>query len=432
MNFLYTQKIKMTKKIVLSFALLLSGFLGFSQENTSSPYSYYGIGDVRFRGTIDSRSMGGLNLTGDSISLNLQNPASYSRLELMNFSVGGTSTFNNLKNANTSEKAQRTSIDYLAVGIPMGKFGAAFGLIPYSAVGYKINTISTSNNIERNNQYTGDGNINRFFIGAGYAINKNLSLGINVEYNFGEVNNTIREIITDLDNGNNLQLGTREINTSRANGLTLNLGMFYERQITEKLNFYSSINYIPQTKLNVSNSRNIGLFTFTPSGDEFITQSQDIAIPDSEIIIPSRLSISNGIGQKYKWMIGAEVSFANTGAKNNFFSENLNATYKNSQRYIVGGYYIPKYDSFNSYFSRVVYRAGFRYDTNGLVINNQTIKDYGMNFGLGLPLGVSKIDIGFEFGKQGTTSNGLIEENYFNLSIGLSLSDKWFRKSLID
>jgi hypothetical protein len=49
-----------------------------------------------------------------------------------------------------------------------------------------------------------------------------------------------------------------------------------------------------------------------------------------------------------------------------------------------------------------------------------------------LPLGVSKIDIGFEFGKQGTTSNGLIEENYFNLSIGLSLSDKWFRKSLID
>ena len=110
----------------------------------------------------------------------------------------------------------------------------------------------------------------------------------------------------------------------------------------------------------------------------------------------------------------------------------MNTSYKNSQKYIIGGYYIPKYDSFNSYLSRVVYRAGFRYDTNGLVINNQTINDYGMNFGLGLPLGVSKIDVGFEFGKRGTISSGLIQENYFNLSIGLSLSDKWFRKTLID
>ena len=41
-------------------------------------------------------------------------------------------------------------------------------------------------------------------------------------------------------------------------------------------------------------------------------------------------------------------------------------------------------------------------------------KDYGMNFGLGIPLGFSKVDLGFEFGKRGTTTNNIIEENYFN------------------
>ena len=55
-----------------------------------------------------------------------------------------------------------------------------------------------------------------------------------------------------------------------------------------------------------------------------------------------------------------------------------------------------------------------------------------MNFGFGLPVGLSKIDIGFEFGQRGTTLKGLVFENYFNINIGLSLSDKWFKKTLID
>ncbi len=55
-----------------------------------------------------------------------------------------------------------------------------------------------------------------------------------------------------------------------------------------------------------------------------------------------------------------------------------------------------------------------------------------MTFGLGLPVGLSKINLGFEFGKKGTTSQNLIQENYFNLNIGLSLNDLWFRKREIN
>ena len=64
----------MIKKIIVSIGLLFS-LVSFSQEGTSSPYSFYGIGDVRFKGTAETRSMGGVSVFPDSIHINLQNPA---------------------------------------------------------------------------------------------------------------------------------------------------------------------------------------------------------------------------------------------------------------------------------------------------------------------------------------------------------------------
>jgi hypothetical protein len=47
-----------------------------SLRRTSSPYSFYGIGDVRFKGTVENRSMAGVAVEQDSIHMNLENPAS--------------------------------------------------------------------------------------------------------------------------------------------------------------------------------------------------------------------------------------------------------------------------------------------------------------------------------------------------------------------
>jgi len=55
-----------------------------------------------------------------------------------------------------------------------------------------------------------------------------------------------------------------------------------------------------------------------------------------------------------------------------------------------------------------------------------------MTLGLGLPIpgAFSNINIGIEFGKRGATNANLVQENYTNISIGLSLNDKWFVKKL--
>lgn len=419
---------KMIKKLIVVVTLIITSF-SWAQDNTSSPYSYYGAGEIKFKGTQDTRSMGDLNIVGDSIHLNLMNPASYSKLKFTTFALGGTTNFNKLNSGGVSEKAQRTSLDYLALGLPMGKFGLSFGVTPYSAVGYKILSNSTdAQSVERAKLFTGEGNINRVFIGGGYKLTNKLSVGLDFSYHFGKIESEGIEFITNPF----VQFGTRERNTSSVKGISTNFGLMYNTKITTDLELYSSFTYRPESKLNSENARNIATMIYNNSGTEIIADQQDIEVNGTKLVVPTKFSFGAGVGNSKKWLLGTELTFTQNSNLTNRFDDITGSTFENSTKVSVGGFYIPKYDSYTSFLSRVVYRAGFRYENTGLVLKNKSINDYGMNFGLGLPVGVSQINLGFEFGKRGTIYSGLIEENYFNLSVGLSLNDIWFKKRKID
>jgi hypothetical protein len=138
-----------------------------------------------------------------------------------------------------------------------------------------------------------------------------------------------------------------------------------------------------------------------------------------------------GIGEARKWLVGTTLAFQGSGNFNNYYNTKENVRYENYAKYAVGGYFIPNYASFNSYFSRITYRAGLKYEKIGLVVNNESINDIGMSLGAGFPItgSFSNINFGIEFGKKGTVSSNLIQENYINLSLGFSFNDKWFVKS---
>lgn len=413
----------MIKKLIV-FACIIASLNSWAQDNTASPYSYYGLGEVKFKGTQDARAMGGLSITGDSIQLNLMNPASFSKLKMTTFAVGGTGNFTTFKTNAEKEKAQRTSFDYLAIGLPMGKFGMSFGLMPYSAVGYKNQRIE-------DRVYTSQGNgfINKVFIGGAYEINKNLNFGFDLNYHFGDITNIFTERVLQPDYS---YYTSRELNFTELNGISYTFGLLYDRKINSKIKLNTSLTYSPESKLSTNNSRNIATVIYTSTGTELFNDSEDIQIPNNDLIIPSKISLGFGLSESRKWLIGSEITFTQNKNLVNRFDEIPNLSFENSTRIALGGYYIPKYDSFSSYFERIVYRGGFKYENTGLVLKNESINDYGMNFGFGLPLGFSKVDLGFEFGKRGTTKNGLIQENYFNLSIGLNLNAKWFEKRKID
>ena len=415
----------MIKKLIVPIFLFFT-LISFAQQGTSSPYSFYGIGDVKFKGTAENRAMGGLTIYSDSIHLNFQNPASYSNLKLTTFSLGGTYLTTDLETNSQSEKARRTAIDYLAVGLPFGKFGVGFGLMPYSSVGYNIqsNTVATATNPQEIKQYSGTGGINKVFFGVGYALTKKLSIGIDYSYNFGKIQTYSFRFIEGL------QYGSREKNLSDITGGLLNAGLTFNTPINKKLNGFASLTYSPDSKLSSSNFRNIATIQYSSTGAEILVQPSDIDVANTTITLPSKLAVGFGIGQNKKWMLGTEITFQKSSNMGNRFNDINNVNYENATRYSFGGFYIPNYNSFSKYYEKIIYRAGIRYENTGLIINNTSIKDYRVTAGVGLPLiGVfSNVNIGVEYGQRGTTSANLVQENYTNITIGFSLNDKWFQK----
>ena len=412
----------MIKKIIVSFGLLFSA-ASLAQEGTASPYSYYGIGDVRFKGTAENRAMGGIGILNDSLHINLQNPASYANLRLTTFSVGGSHSTTNLRTSTAAAEATRTTVDYLAFAFPAGKLGFGAGLIPYSSVGYKIRNASTDVNTP-GRQYTGEGGLNKVYFGAGYKLTSNFSIGADVNYNFGNVETK------NLYSMPEVLLGTRELNTSDLSGFNVNLGLIFNAKINKKYDFVASMGYTPESNLKSANERKIATVLILADREEIVDVENTIDVADTDMKLPSTLSFGAGFGQKTKWFVGGEVVLQKTSDFGSRFNDIQNISYEDSKRFSVGGYFTPNYNSYTSYFKKITYRAGLKYENTGLIVSNTAIKDYGVTMGLGLPVGgpFSSLNVGFEYGRRGTTGADLVKEIYGNVFVSLSLSDRWFVK----
>jgi hypothetical protein len=412
----------MIKKFIIAACLLLS-VVSFAQQGTSSPYSFYGIGDVRYKGTAEIRSMAGIAVEQDSIHLNMDNPASYANLKLTTFAVGGSYNTTQMKSSTVTESARRTTLDYLAVGLPMGKLGVGFGLIPYSSVGYQIESFSSAAE-GVNSRYDGNGGLNKVFLGAAYKLLPNLSLGADVHYNFGKIETSGLVFVTDIP------VGTRQLNRATLSGVDYSVGAMYQAKINKKLSFFSSVSYRLESDLTSNNSSSISAVNFNENFNFSAVDSENEETSKKILKLPSRFSIGAGVGEARKWMIGAQAVLGSVGDLVNTYNQSNSVSYEKSMKYSLGGYFVPNYNSFSSYAKRIVYRAGLKYDKTGLIVNSESINDVGITLGLGLPItgSFSNINLGFELGKRGTISSGLIQENYANFSVGLSLNDKWFEK----
>ena len=438
----------MIKKLVLVLIAVIA-FEAHAQQGTASPYSFYGIGSLKFKGTVENRSMGGLSIFTDSIHVNLRNPASYVGPDLQSypfngesrpvkFSIGGSYSSVSLKSNSGNDEASTTTFDYFAVSFPMGKFGVGFGLLPYTSVGYKLEASGSDGLIS--NRYNGEGGMNKAFVGLGYKIMDDLSIGIDVNYNFGNIKNNS---IAFAYNENNelVQYQSRENNRSDLSGLNINLGLSYKTMLTSKLQLTSGFTYSPKSTISSENTRSFSTILFNQAtNQEFTINTLDVdlaarSLKNTDLTLPSRISFGAGIGQPQKWFAGTEFTFQNTSKFANPIFSLTNAEFVNASNIAIGGFYIPEYNSFSKYWKRVVYRAGLHFENTGLEINNETINEFGMSFGLGLPLGgiyFSNANVGLEFGKRGTTNQDLVQENFINLQFSLSLNDRWFQKRKYD
>lgn len=405
---------KLVTLVILFFAVSLS-----AQEITSSPYSFFGIGLQKFKGTAENRSMGGLSIASDSIHMNLQNPAGYGALGLTTYTVGLSHTKNTISSSNAEDDLSSTNIDYLAIGIPAGKLGFGLGIKPFTSVGYELESEDESSI----SKFTGRGGLNTLFLATGYKVNDNWRVGVEGSYIFGNIQNK------SLSRQYGIQYGTREINRSDFSGFSVKFGVQFEKEIKKNLQVTGSASYTPSSNLSSDNFRELA--TYTPvSNNEAISDAVEIEVPDDEMKIPSEVRLGAGIGQKRKWFAGIEYQRLSSSEYSNRSFDLNNVKYTDASTFRAGGYFIPDYNDITSYFKRIVYRAGVRYGENGLNVNGEDIDEFGISFGVGLPAGrlLSNLNLGVEFGKRGTTNAGLIEENFMSFFVSLSLNDRWFQK----
>ena len=192
--------------------------------------------------------------------------------------------------------------------------------------------------------------------------------------------------------------------------------------------------YITSQKYNLgsTNTQTLSTYSLTNQygGDEEVIDLGAMSLDKTEITVPKSQTLGLGLGVDTKWFVGAEYKLVDGGGLNNKLFNLKNVDFKKGSKFSIGGFYIPKFDSFTSFFSRLVYRGGLRIENTGLYIEDQAIKEVGLNFGFGIPFqGFSNVNLGFEVGKRGTTNAGLIQENFFSVRLGMSLSDLWFVKN---
>ena len=412
-------------KVNLSLLLFIFTSAIFAQSGSSSPYSGGGLGERNFSGTEANRHMGGLDVFTDSIHANLNNPASFGFLKLTTYSVGVNYTNNSLSSTTDSFKADTASLDYLAVSIPAGIFGFSFGILPYSSVGYKVRDLSGSDDFKISNRYEGSGGINQTYISIGIPVTKFFAVGASINYNFGKLFYRTGQFLTGIENGTFLS------NQSSISGLSYLFSAQANIPIKKKYNFQGMFSFEPKAPLNSENNRVFYTQSINnQSVSDFIEVILDaIGLDVTSVDISKTYKLGLGFGENKKWFLGLQRNLTKSATFNNDFFKRENIRYRDSKKWTIGGFYIPNYASFTSFWSRVVYRFGFRSEQMSLIVNHIPLTETGISFGVGLPLGgLSNANVGLEISQRGQKEFGLLKETLIALRIGLSLNDVWFIK----
>ena len=420
---------KVIKNYFLILLFVLSTSFVVSQTNTGSPYSLNELGEINFLGNVSSLSMGGIDSAIDSIEFNINNPSSLAKLKTTNYLIGTFYKSTGISNVNSTDNINTANINYIAVGIPTKRFGFGFGVLPYSSVGFNLQSTeeyNTANSIT-SRLFGAEGNINRAFVSIGLPILKYLSLGASANYNFGKFNYEKFNLIE------NVNYGIFSNSSSEISGFTYNFSSNLSIPLKNDFTLNLVYSFYPEGDLDSYNieslyTSNTSSITLESLGDFVDVDLNSRGLENTKLPVPKKSIYSLGLEKKNSWFIGFQYESKLSSNFENVFLDTQNVSYRDSNSLSIGGYIIPDSSSLISYWKRVKYRIGIKNEKKSIIVNNLPINHFSLNLGLGLPIaGLSKANLGLEIGKVGD-NDSLVKENYFALRLGLSLNDVWFIK----
>jgi hypothetical protein len=439
----------------------------------------------------DTTKAGNNNPPSTMLFINPGNPASYSNMQLTTIELG--LNYNRLTLASENEKktVNTASLNYISLAFPLYKWwGTSIGLLPYSSVGYNVADTKEIPNVGSVDYlYEGSGGINQIYWGNSikplygvynrflnsekysrlkkenkgeeiYRIMKRkkalqgLAVGANVSYLFGNFDNTRRSIFDPSGNYFNTRTGI----TTRVSDVYFDYGSQfsfyvdsvmtkdstgrkYKRDLRDNLKISLGATFSAKSDISARMDSLSVTYFYNSLGNEIVKDTMQLSQnTNGTITLPLSFGVGASIKKGDRWLFAADFAMQNWSS---FSSFNQNPGLKNSMRVSVGGQFIPdavsKASTNGNYFMRVQYRLGARYSQTALELKSSQLNEYAVSAGLGFPVGrnfythtFSMVNIGAEYGQRGTTSNGLIRENFLKITVGFTINDRWFQKPKFD
>lgn len=405
--------------LLFSFFMLMSDLM--AQNNTNSPYTRYGYGELVDANSAEIRSMGGVAMGyRNPLAINPVNPASYSVVDSVSFmfDFGLSGLISRFSSPTEKSTAVNSNLEYINMQFPINKWlGVSAGVLPYSFSGYNFfksdsvlinNHTSTPDKAYYTRTYAGSGGINQVYTGFGMKLFNHVSLGMNLYYMFGNINNSRSIVYSNSGFNASTQINAITISSFRARyGLqafhTFNkkhdvtLGLIYEGKAPLGGNF-TQYNYgVPSDTINFS---------------------KDFEVPQT---------IGAGLFYTFdnKFSVGLDYSMQQWGDALFFSSTD---SLSNKSKLALGFEYIPDARG-RKFYQRMKYRAGINlHDPYYKLPGVSNVKNFGISFGVGLPLRTSNtmVNASVEYGKSGDKS--LFREDYFKFTLNAVFNENWFFK----
>lgn len=401
-------------------------------QAAKTPFSSFGIGETFGNGLTHNQGMAGLGISNPEYwHLNNINPALLVFNTITVFEAGFIGEQRTAKGVNASEKSGSGNLNYLAMGFPIkrNKWGMGVGLMPYSSVNYRLNYQSQiTNSTEMVNVIeSGSGGINQLYWSNGVRLHPNISIGLKGTYYFSAIIN--QHASTLSESSQLVQYATNIYDRQSFNGFGFSGGVSFNKDSIGRKGYRVNLGLVYDFNADINTKFYERLERRNVSG---ILDSTTIVnnVPGTTTL-PQSIGAGISFGKELQWLVGADFTYVDYTKFRDFGGSSTAG--QSGWQLAVGGKITPDAGSLTNYLKRMTYQTGISLSEAPYLINGNALKDFGINFGLTLPVSrISSLDLAIKVGKRGDLQTNTIEENYFKLYFGVTFNDQWFIKRRFD
>lgn len=423
------------KYIMLVSLTVFFGINAFAQADVDSPYSLFGVGQVRDKSmNVRLKGMGGVaNAMFGGGMINGENPAAYAKIDSLAFLFDAgfyfkTATFST---SSLSEKSNNASFDYVSMAFGLTSWWKmALGVQPYSTSGYTMLVSKVDPEVGSTvTRFKGKGGLNQAFLGNAFKIGKHFALGANAYYVFGNTKTETSLYFPDSI----YYIGSRRSLDVMVRSFMFDYGMLFNTNLSKDLCLSLGLTYTQKIKLKGEQTLFIRSFEEDMDTEvEYIIDTVYSSSGSTKITMPQGIGFGVALQNGENWALGADFNWMQWSK---FAREGANDVLQDAWSVSAGAEFTPKHTTISGYFSRVTYRLGGFYENGFINLEDNdgvshSINKVGVTVGMSLPLPrtFSKVNMALEVGQYGTREGGLIQEQYAKLSVGVSVFERWFMK----